>query len=280
MRHKNNNLVFLDGVFLLAEQVGIPSLITKGVCCSLRIDNGVVESFETHLRVFDTHCNQFSMYSPFVMENWVSDLIHCNDAETGIWELCLYAIEGDKCKEGNSFRFFSHFLMTTQKSGELSRSPLTLGVKTISFSEPCARIRSIENEERRNLFLESREEGVDNFLFTNASGEILDASFSNIFWFHNGIVYTPDPEQPLIFGVSLMTILCAVETSLGMEVIYVKGKVSEIPCDANVFLCDSINHFQPVKTIQERSFQRDLDFEENLSNAYEKLVLEFSLDCR
>lgn len=285
MVSENNQIAFMDGVFLSVDQLRIPisdgfSLDDEGIYSTLRVDNGVVESYVTHLRVFDTHCHEISMYSPFVMEQWVVDLLHYNNAMSGIWELKLFAIDREEISEDRSFRSFSHLLITIRKAATSFREPLSLSLLPLSTEESFTRVHSIVISERCGFSFAAEEKGVDDFLLTNSSEQILEASFSNIFWLKGGTIYTPDPDLPLSFGVALMTILCAAETSLGLNVQYVKGSLSDIPEDAYVFLCNSMHHFQPVKKIQDRLFLRNLDFEEDLSQAYERLVLEFSLDCR
>lgn len=275
----------MDGVFVTVDKLRSPifdgfSLDDEGIYSTLRIDNGVVESFVTHLRVFDTHCHEISMYSPFVMEHWVADLLHFNNAVKGIWELKLFAIDREEIREDRAFRSFSHFLMTVRETPKSFREPLSLGMLSLSTEESFSRVHSVVISGRCGFSSEAKVKGVDDFLLTNPEGQILEASFSNIFWVKDGFLYTPDPDLPLSFGVALMTILSAAEASLGLNVHYVKATISEIPDDAYVFLCNSMHHFQAVTKIQDRRFSRDLDFEEDLSAAYEQLVLEFSLDCR
>ena len=78
----------------------------------------------------------------------------------------------------------------------------------------------------------AKSKGFDDALVTCKEGFLTEASNSNFFYELNGKFYTPDPNLPYLFGLTIR--------SLNFSFEYIKIKPQELPLEAKIYLCRSL----------------------------------------
>jgi len=262
-------IAFLDGTFVPFDD---PCLMLKGiflgerVYMDCRVVDGVVEFFETHRRAFLSHCEALSFYPPYIGEEYVRELLKRNHIDKGCWRLRVAATGGEERDKLP----FSHLVMTLLREETHHPNDLHLDQKIGVMDTSQAHVSTFSR-------LEKLREYVQDHLLTTKEGVLLETAQSNIFWHQEGHIFTPDPALPLLFGVSLMGVLCAAE-AMGLEIHYVKNTVEEIPQTSQLFLCNCFTHIQRVESIGDKKFSTNATFEQTLNAHYHRLVEEFILE--
>ncbi|MFN4174935.1 MAG: aminotransferase class IV [Parachlamydiaceae bacterium] len=129
------------------------------------------------------------------------------------------------------------------------RLRITLGDDALVEIEPYAPPQNIrltlypepiDGPKIKTLFYRSRgfirdyakQMGCDDALVVCSDGYLTEASNANFFYELKGKYYTPDPDLPYLFGLTLKTLKLPFE--------YVKIKPQELPPGANIYLCNSL----------------------------------------
>jgi len=99
---------------------------------------------------------------------------------------------------------------------------------------------------------QAAEAGAKEALIKNAAGEVVEGATSNVFWFENGILWTPPLSAGILAGITRHHILVAAE-NLGMKVEMRIPRVDELIASDGVFISSSIREMLPVVSIDGES---------------------------
>ncbi|MCP5507028.1 MAG: aminotransferase class IV [Chlamydiales bacterium] len=137
---------------------------------------------------------------------------------------------------------------------------LCLFLKEIVNSRPYLKTSATISRSRIKEYAHAR--GFDDGLTCSSEGFLLEATYANLFWHHDGAFFTPAKELPLVWGVTLQQIEDL------FPVYHVKATPEEIPPHANVYVCNSMMGLMPVSAIEKQQFPVDSEFHRRITEAY------------
>ncbi len=107
------------------------------------------------------------------------------------------------------------------------------------IESPLAKIKSLAYLERSMVTQYALDQGCDEALVCNSQGFVLEGGRSNIYWTLDNDFFTPHPDLPLLFGVTLQQ---EIEKHLfeGYKIHYVQLAPEEIPSQAKIFATNSL----------------------------------------
>ena len=95
---------------------------------------------------------------------------------------------------------------------------------------------------------------VNDFLFIDQRGYLLEATFSNVFFLYDKRIFTPPDSQPILKGV-IRNVLSETHLPNGYSVVKKQIHYSEISNFEEVFITNSIKGIVPIKQIDNFSYQ-------------------------
>lgn len=146
-----------------------------------------------------------------------------------------------------------------------------LGIYHKPFVEEFAQYKKSNFDNRLQKLQEAYNLGFDDWIFYNDEGYFLESSICNLFWIKDQTLYTPNPELPLYFGVTIQNIMKAAK-QLGYLIEIVYEKNIEVLKSSFVFLCNSLKEIKPVSYLQHHALNIDLQLTEQLRCQYQELV--------
>ena len=111
--------------------------------------------------------------------------------------------------------------------------------------------------EREFIFQRALKLGYDEALTLSRESYVLETAYANFFWRHNNRLFTPSPELPLLYGITIQNIK--------EKISHVVVKLDDIPQEANLYLCNSLRGIQAIISIENKQFPRDFAFEKKFS---------------
>lgn len=265
------SIVFLNGKFLPENEAVIPVsdrgfLFGDGIFTTIKVDQGHPQFLAQHLKKFEEDCNAIGIVPQKVSEEMIIKLIESNRAVEGVWRLKLLMTGGSDPGIGLERRQAGQFLMTIKPYAvQVSTSRLVSYPYPVSY--PLGRFKSLSYMDRLWLADYAFKRGFDDALVHDEAGRVLETSIANIFWRIGKDLFFPDSSLLFYHGVTLHMILLAAE-SLGMVLYPMRAKLDEISDNAQFYLCNSLKGIVPVTAINEKSYSRDLLFEETLQKAF------------
>ncbi len=243
-----------------------------GVFTTMRLHNGHIECLQAHIDRLLRHARQHGLQLPVITPDYFYELVEKNQAYEGTFRLKALIVPTALQTTAGSTPWGKSSLM-------LYIDPYTPSVKEAVRLNSCilepswliAKIKTLSRLERRMLFFEASQKGVDEYLTTTKEGIVLEALYANVFWHHQGVFSIPDRSLPYMFGITLTHILTAVQR-LGMNVQEVKLRLEEIPQEANLFISNALIWCRPVEAVDGRLFRRDLLLEQALLQELERLI--------
>jgi branched-chain amino acid aminotransferase len=94
--------------------------------------------------------------------------------------------------------------------------------------------------------------GFDEAIMLSAEGHVCEGSAENIFLVRRGVLYTPDPSQNILEGVTRRAVMTLAREELGLEIIERPIDRSELVVADEVFLTGSAAGIQWIATIDHR----------------------------
>lgn len=248
---------FVDGNFVALEKAVVPILdrgflYGDGVFTTIKVENGAIESFSKHLVRLQKHAMELGIHFPAIEESLIYELIEKNRAHNGIWRLRLIITGGDgqgidlKLREGR-------LIITLTPYDEILPASFRLCLFSLPILTPHSHLKTLSYLARLFVMQEAKNRDFDDALVTDPEGNLLEASFSNIFWIIDKNFYTPDKTLPLLSGITLERIEEKAK-SLGYNILYVKRSFSDIPLNAHIYCTGSLKGIVPVSQIEDRSF--------------------------
>lgn len=278
------SIVFLNGEFILEEKAFVPVsdrgfLFGDGVFATVRVFDGVVENAAFHLNRLAADAQGLRIAPPIIKEEWLRELIVRNKAFNGTWRLKILITGGVSPHLSLPPRSLGILLMTLYPYQETPYKAQKLGIFPEPILRPNAKIKSLSYLDRLMVRDYARQKDYDDAVVANSNQELLETSFSNIFWCVKNEVFTPDPDLPLLSGVTIHVVEEAVR-SLGMEMHYVRQTLEDVHELAHFFVCNSLQEIRPAYAVGNRFFEPNPKLEKRLKKAYSERVKEYSLDCR
>ena len=94
--------------------------------------------------------------------------------------------------------------------------------------------------------------GYDEAIMISAEGHVCEGSAENIFLVRRGVLYTPDPSQNILEGVTRRTIMTLAREELGIEVVERPIDRSELMIADEVFITGSAAGVQWIESVDHR----------------------------
>ena len=95
--------------------------------------------------------------------------------------------------------------------------------------------------------------GYDEAIMISAEGHVCEGSAENIFMVRKGVLYTPDPSQNILEGVTRRTIMTLAREELGIEVVERAIDRSELMIADEVFITGSAAGVQWIESVDRRT---------------------------
>lgn len=275
-------IVYFDGSFLREEEVSISFtdrgfLFGDGAYATIQVRDGVPLFLERHLERLRAQCQSFYLEMPPLSSLEIYQLIACNRAESGIWRLKIIVSGGDSPdyrlpkREGRILAFLAPFTKPPSH-------PLKLSLFTYPFSLCHASFKSLAHLNRLYVMEEALQQGFDDAITLTEKKLVLEASFGNLFWVEESTFYTPSPELPLYFGVTIER-MAENAKALGYEVKKVKTPLSRLPRGGVYFRTNSMGGVRPVSQIGPMPCRLDEGVARIFIGLYEKEILEHMQVC-
>ncbi|MBV9440126.1 MAG: branched-chain amino acid transaminase [Candidatus Eremiobacteraeota bacterium] len=95
--------------------------------------------------------------------------------------------------------------------------------------------------------------GYDEAILLSAEGHVCEGSAENVFIVRRGVIYTPDPSQNILEGVTRRTIITLAKHELGLEVCERPIDRSELVVADEMFLTGSAAGVQWIESVDQRA---------------------------
>ncbi|SPJ31833.1 aminotransferase class IV [Candidatus Protochlamydia amoebophila] len=260
-----NKWVCLNGQLMPENQASIPItdrgfLFGDGLFTTLRVEQGQVEFWQSHLERLVHQCHQLRLIFPRLDFKWIEELIRLNLAHKGIWRLKMMITGGDERYLSLPLRQSSIQLLTLQSYKLEPFTPCRLTLYPSPIVKPTAHLKSLSYLDRLYVYDYANLKGYDDAVVCNCEAYLLETAFSNLFWIKNCQLYIPDPSLSYLQGIFLTNLI----KYLKFPIHFFKGGIEDIPNEATIFISNSLNHLRPVTEIDHRIFSRHLDLEKQL----------------
>lgn len=265
------NSVYFDGSFLPEDEARIPFtdrgfLFGDGVYATIQVREGVPLFLARHLERLRVQCLSFHLQMPYLDPSLIDKLINLNEATEGIWRLKIVISGGDlpdyrlPHREGRVLAFLNPFPAP-------STHPLKMGIFSSPFSVCHASFKSLSHLNRFYVMEEALRQGLDDCITLTEREIVLEASFGNLFWVVGRRLFTPSPELPLYFGVTIENIL-EIGRSFGFSIEQIKIPLSDLPKEGLYFRTNSMGGIRPIEQIGRMSCHLDEEVARKFADAY------------
>jgi branched-chain amino acid aminotransferase len=95
--------------------------------------------------------------------------------------------------------------------------------------------------------------GFDEAIMLSAEGHVCEGSAENVFMVRRGVLYTPDPSQNILEGVTRRTVMTLATDELGMQVIERPIDRSELFVADELFITGSAAGIQWIASVDRRA---------------------------
>jgi branched-subunit amino acid aminotransferase/4-amino-4-deoxychorismate lyase len=152
----------------------------------------------------------------------------------------------------------SRLLLSSRKAPGLEALQKSVRLKTVEYERPLATVKHGGLAEPFYLRRQAIAEGYDDVLFVNRHGHITEASTSNIFFFNEHELATPDPVRDgCLSGITRERVLEKVIESQGDSLIQLINSPlhwNEIDAWAGAFLVNAVTGIRLVNAINDRDY--------------------------
>jgi branched-chain amino acid aminotransferase len=94
--------------------------------------------------------------------------------------------------------------------------------------------------------------GFDEAILLSADGHVSEGSADNIFLVRDGVLYTPDPSQNILEGITRKSVIALAKNDIGVSVVERAIDRSELYCADEVFVTGTAAGLMPVVSIDYR----------------------------
>lgn len=269
-------MIFCNGEFLPTQQ---PSIVTNnrgflfadGIFTTLKVSNGKILFFDAHCQRFSRHCMTMGFLPPQIELSAIIKLIELNQADQGAWRLKIIATAKARQEGELGLREAGWYAMMLEPYLEEEKESCSVKTYPEPIVTPLSRVKSLACAARFVVLEDAHRHGCDDGLVLSPEGYVTEASFSNFFWRQGNCLMTPSSALPLLWGITLQFVEVAAK-QLKLDWQEVKKTPAEIPKEAQLFMCNSLKGILPISNYDYTPFPRDLEFEKQLKEEYQRLV--------
>ncbi|MFA6916166.1 MAG: aminotransferase class IV [Parachlamydiales bacterium] len=225
-------------VFNLGFQYGF------GIFTTLRIEEGKVLNWDCHTARIREHCDFFSLSMPAYIETLLPKLISLNEAEKGVWKGKIIV---SKNKDSTSLS------LATLEPYKNSINPWKLASIPLPRQPILSKYKTLSYIEMIWLAEVALKNNVDEMLICNGDGTLLETSKSALCWIHQGKLFYPSFDLPLLRSTALTQIINSHE----FKSISTIAALQEIPASASVFAINALQGVIPIQSIDSLMFNQD-----------------------
>lgn len=268
--------VYLNGEYILENEASISIndrgfLFGDGVFSTLKVDEGKIEFFKPHVKRLAASCRELNIEMPVLDKGLIEQLILLNNAQKSLWRLKIILTGGDSNELSLGLRKGS--LLITLKP---EMAPKNEALKIIFFPQPLyelsSKIKTLAYFDRLRIKQYALDNGFDDALTIDQYGNLLETSFSNVFWINGTEIYFPDPSLPLLQGVTLTELISSLKDH-GFVIRPEKNSFNNLPENAYFFTINAIQGILPIVCIEDRIFPLDLSLLHKLQQALKERQL-------
>lgn len=260
-------IVFFNGIFIKENEAKIDAtsrgaLLGEGVFTSTLVEEGKILFFKEHIARLEKNAKSLGIKSKEIKIEDILVLISKNNFEKGSYRLRITLFSKEKYSNNFSDLSSSDLLIAIYPLSKENNKSLKLCLYKEGICQPFYNIKTLNYLDRFFLKKWALEKGFDDSLVLGLKSEILEASFSNIFWIEEKRFFLPSRSLPYFKGI-ILDFLIKYFFSLGYEIVEGHYKISHIPKRANVYLCNSVKKIMNVSQIGNQRFdvkELDLNF--------------------
>ncbi len=243
--------VYLNGKYTSSDLAFIPIhdrgfLFGDGVFTTLRVQDGIPQHIDRHIERLQSQCRQLNIIAPQISPTIFHELIALNYAQKGIWRMKVMITRAGDSSLHLPERKAGTILITLDPYLSENKPALYLSIYPFPLHTQFSRVKTLSYLDRLAVKQYAMNQNTDDAIVCNENGEVLESSFSNLYWIHENILFTPAFTSPLFKGITLSEII---ETS-DIPVKECMCRPEEIPSEAKIFLCNSLTGSVPVKKIK------------------------------
>lgn len=258
--------VFWNGIFSPEKDVKVPLsdrgfLFGDGVFTTVKVIQGKAEALDRHLKHLRRDCEQIGISPPSIEYNSVEQLIAKNHATQGLWRLKIIVTGGEEEGLNLPLGRKGQCIMTLKPYEGISYSPVFLGIYPYPVQSLLSKVKSLAYIERLWIKDYATQRQLMDCIVKDAEGHILETAFANIFWTREDQLYIPDTSLSYYVGTFMERVIDTAK-QYKQSIHFIKAK--EIPCTAQVYLCNSMIGICPVLKIEQTEFSRNFSFEKFL----------------
>ena len=257
-------IVFINGNFIEEEEATISVfdrgfLYGDGVFETLRIYNGKPFLFDRHIGRLSHGLGSLFIGDKYSFSEYLEhtrELIEKNNVTEGV--LRIQATRGPG-KRGYSTtgNYDPTVLISLHEAPNIDPNnvmPVKLATSTqiLSDHDPFSTLKTTNKLANIVALREAEKIGMDDALLTNQTGNITEASGSNVFWIKNNTLFTPPVSSGCLSGITRGMIL---ELAIALKLPTVQKDITptQLGDAESVFLTNSIREIQPVIQIDGKS---------------------------
>ena len=235
----------------------------------LAVDGEMVR-FEAHLARMARGCEAIGIAPPDASTARAAALaaLKAARAKEGRAAVRLTLTSGSGRGLDRAFPSEGRLLATASASAPVS-GPVSLATADIRRNQtsPLTRVKSLSYLDNVLARRQAREAGADEALMLNTRGEIACAAAANLFWIHEGRLFTPALECGVLEGI-LRGVAIAAARDMGIEVVETAAQLPALEHAEGLFLTNSLIGVRAVGALDGRPAPAS------------RLVEELSSQCR
>jgi 4-amino-4-deoxychorismate lyase len=251
------SIVYFNGHFLPEKEAFLQAdsrafLLGDGVYTTLLLEDGKLFFFPDHMQRLQAHGAYVNIFIPKLEKNIFEELVKKNHAFSGTFRIRI-SVAREKIFSSMLEKSVNPHVLISIYPEKIPKERLSLCVWKDPFLTPLSKLKVLSQLPRLFIKNASLSRGFDDALTLGIYGEVLEASFANVFWVLDDCLYYPDPSLPYLFGITLQYVLKAA-SNLGISLKEVSMRFEEIPENAHIFVCSSVQGVLPVQKIEYKTF--------------------------
>ena len=232
------------------ECYGSPGLCPDGIYDTMLWDGQKICNLRQHLTRFASNCQMAGLNVYEYNEKILKDLSTANNL-TGV--KCRIRImsyrQPRRSVKGDAFTFLGVIWKIANPITSNSDFRCEISQRRRAAGDATFQLKRLGLEFIDRDLIEIRSRGLSDILYFNDREEVCEASYSNIWIYNKGILYTPPTNSPCLPGITRHQILkCAGEVGIPVRDDHPVDRMILSNAD-EIFLSSSIRGIQPVTEI-------------------------------
>ena len=257
-------IVFINGDFIEEEEAMVSVfdrgfLYGDGVFETLRIYNGKPFLFDRHIGRLSHGLGSLFIGDKYSFSEYLEhtrELIERNNVTDGV--LRIQATRGPG-KRGYSTtgNYNPTVLISLHEAPNVDLNnvqpvKLATSIQILSDHDPFSTLKTTNKLANIVALREAEKIGMDDALLTNQTGNITEASGSNVFWTKDNTLFTPPVSSGCLSGITRGMIL---ELAITLKLPTSQQDITptELGNAESVFLTNSVREIQPVLQVNDKS---------------------------